>query len=60
LGKSVTISRLRGQPQRLADGVPAVVTIHPSLLLRLRDEREKRAEFARLVADLRQAREAGR
>jgi uracil-DNA glycosylase len=60
LGKSVTISRLRGQPQRLADGVPAVVTIHPSLLLRLRDEGEKRAEFARLVADLRQAREASR
>src|SRR5438874_7888477 len=60
LGKSVTISRLRGQPQRLADGVPAVVTIHPSLLLRLRDEAEKRDEFARLVADLRQAREASR
>jgi DNA polymerase len=46
----VTISSLRGKPHELADGGEAWVTVHPSFLLRVRDDRE--AEYAKFVADL--------
>ncbi len=49
-GKAVTISRLRGQPQALPEGGEAWVTVHPSFLLRVRDDRE--AEYDRFVEDL--------
>jgi uracil-DNA glycosylase len=52
-GKSQTIAKLRGQPTRLDDGTPLVATIHPSYLLRIQDESDKDAEYARFVADLR-------
>jgi len=55
VGRPVTISRERGQPGELADGTPLFVTIHPSLLLRLRGEAEKAAEYRRFVDDLRMA-----
>jgi uracil-DNA glycosylase len=38
LGKTVSISQVRGQPHALADGSELWVTVHPSYLLRLRDE----------------------
>jgi probable DNA metabolism protein len=50
-GKVVTISALRGKGHRLEDGSEAWVTVHPSFLLRVRDDRE--AEYARFVDDLR-------
>jgi DNA polymerase len=37
----------------LADGTIAVVTIHPSYLLRLRDAADKDREYRAFVADLR-------
>jgi DNA polymerase len=46
----VTIARVRGEAQRLADGGEAWVTVHPSFLLRVQDNRE--AEYARFVEDL--------
>jgi uracil-DNA glycosylase len=49
-GKIVTISALRGRPQQAYDGGEAWVTVHPSFLLRVRDDRE--AEYARFVDDL--------
>jgi len=50
-GKVVTISRLRGKGHALPDGGgEAWVTVHPSFLLRVRDDRE--AEYARFVEDL--------
>jgi uracil-DNA glycosylase len=52
LGRSAVISAVRGRPQTLADGTGVVVTIHPSLLLRLRDEADKRRKFQNFVADL--------
>ena len=52
LGRVVTIARLRDVPQSLPDGTPLLVTIHPSYLLRLREERDKRREYDRFVADL--------
>jgi probable DNA metabolism protein len=51
LGKAVTISSLRGKAQKLEDGTEAWVTVHPSFLLRVRDDRE--AEYAKFVDDLR-------
>ena len=38
LGKTVSISKVRGQPHALEDGSELWVTVHPSYLLRLRDE----------------------
>ena len=49
-GKTVTISKMRGQPQHAYDGGEAWVTVHPSFLLRVRDNREE--EYARFVEDL--------
>jgi DNA polymerase len=48
----VTIGSMRGRPHPLADGGEAWVTVHPSFLLRVRDDRE--AQYAKFVADLRQ------
>ena len=50
-GKVVTISALRGKGHKLPDGGEAWVTVHPSFLLRVRDDRE--AEYERFVEDLR-------
>jgi DNA polymerase len=47
----VTIASLRGKPHKLADGGEAWVTVHPSFLLRVRDDRE--AEYEKFVDDLR-------
>ena len=43
--------RLRGKPHKLSAGGEAWVTVHPSFLLRVRDDRE--AEYAKFVEDLR-------
>lgn len=51
LGRAVTISRERGRPISL-DGSTALVTVHPSYLLRLPDEDAKAREYKAFVADL--------
>ena len=56
-GKVVTITKLRGEPQKLADGSECWVTVHPSFLLRLPDETARRTERRRFVADLKQIRD---
>jgi hypothetical protein len=45
---------LRGKPQELEGGTPALVTIHPSAVLRAGEERDARR--AELLEDLRLAR----
>jgi uracil-DNA glycosylase family protein len=55
LGRPVTISKLRGAPVELADHSRLVVTIHPSYLLRIREEADKRREYGLLVNDLKLA-----
>ncbi|QNM84008.1 UdgX family uracil-DNA binding protein [Sphingomonas sabuli] len=57
LGKTVTISRMRGAPVDLPDGSECWVTVHPSYLLRIPDEGFRREEHARFVNDLRQIRD---
>jgi DNA polymerase len=54
-GRPITIAKLRGRPLHLSDGTPALVTIHPSLLLRIEDAVDKDREYRSFVADLRQA-----
>jgi len=53
-GRLVTISRERGRPVPLGEGL-AVITVHPSYLLRLPDETAKQREFNAFVTDLRAA-----
>jgi DNA polymerase len=50
-GKAMTISSMRGSPHMLPEGGEAWVTVHPSFLLRVQDNKE--AEYARFVEDLR-------
>jgi uracil-DNA glycosylase len=56
-GLVITIAKLRGRSHRLADGTVAFVTIHPSYLLRIRDDADKEREYRAFVADLRQVNE---
>jgi DNA polymerase len=54
-GKAVTITKLRGKPLELADGTKLFITVHPSALLRIEDDNDKRAAYRALVADLKAA-----
>jgi DNA polymerase len=54
LGRAVTISRERGQAIRIDHGV-AMITVHPSYLLRLPDEESRAREYGYFVSDLRAA-----
>ena len=49
-GKVVTIAAMRGRAHSIYDGGEGWVTVHPSFLLRVRDNREE--EYARFVEDL--------
>lgn len=53
-GRTVTISKSRGRLISFRDGIDGFVTVHPSYILRLRDETREQ-EYRRLVADLRRA-----
>jgi uracil-DNA glycosylase len=54
-GKTVTIGKMRGQALKLADGTRLFVTVHPSSLLRIEDETDKRDAYRQFVADLKAA-----
>jgi uracil-DNA glycosylase len=51
--KPITINASRGHLIELAHHRTAVITVHPSYLLRLLDDRDRRREFNILVKDLR-------
>ena len=53
LGRTVTIAKVRDEVLRDEAGAGIIVTIHPSYLLRLRDDESKEREYKRFVADLR-------
>jgi len=53
LGRTVSVSSLRGEITRLEDGTPMIATIHPSYLLRIREPEAREKERAGFVADLR-------
>ncbi|MDE2596440.1 MAG: UdgX family uracil-DNA binding protein [Sphingomonadales bacterium] len=50
-GRTVNIQEIRSKPQQLADGSTAIVTAHPSYLLRL-DGQAREIEVARFQSDL--------
>ncbi|MEO6839403.1 MAG: UdgX family uracil-DNA binding protein [Bradyrhizobium sp.] len=52
-GKITPVNKSRGQLIALEHGVRALVTVHPSYLLRLPDADAKAREYARFVDDLR-------
>jgi DNA polymerase len=52
-GKITPINKNRGRLIDLADGAKALVTVHPSYLLRQPDEEARAREYARFVDDLR-------
>jgi uracil-DNA glycosylase len=52
LGKITPINKNRGRLIDLEDGIQALVTVHPSYLLRLPDEDAKAREYERFVSDL--------
>jgi DNA polymerase len=56
LGRKVAVTKERGRPMPQPDGATALLTVHPSYLLRLPDEASKTAERDRFVADLKRAR----
>lgn len=56
--RDVKIGKERGRVIELRQGQRALVTVHPSYLLRLPDQEAKDREYARFVDDLRLAREA--
>jgi len=58
LGKTFTISKLRGAPITMDDGTMLFVTNHPSYLLRIPDAESKARERARFEADLTLVRQA--
>ena len=52
-GKITPINKSRGRLIDLEDGIKALVTVHPSYLLRLPDADAKAREYQRFVDDLR-------
>jgi uracil-DNA glycosylase len=53
VGRVIPIQSNRGVVLDLANGLRVLVTIHPSALLRLQDEEDKRSGYASFVNDLR-------
>lgn len=51
-GRPLAINKIRGRIIDLADGGRMVATIHPSYILRIDDEADKRAQYRRFAADL--------
>ena len=52
-GKITPINKNRGRLIDLDHGIKALVTVHPSYLLRLPDAADKAREYERFVSDLR-------
>ncbi len=52
-GRALRVQTNRGAILNMENGLRIFVTIHPSALLRLRDEEEKRSGYASFVNDLR-------
>lgn len=52
MGRSQSVSSLRGRIMELSDGTPLLATIHPSYLLRLRDPDDRARERLSLQKDL--------
>ncbi|MGB3831405.1 MAG: UdgX family uracil-DNA binding protein [Mesorhizobium sp.] len=56
-GRALPVTKMRGQRVARAGGLDVFLTIHPSFILRIREEADKQAERARFLADMRAVRE---
>ena len=52
LGKAVPVLKMRGKVIERADGLKVFITIHPSLLLRIREPADKEAERGRFLEEM--------
>ena len=52
LGKTVPITKMRGQVIEREDGLRVFLTIHPSFILRIREPADKEAERGRFLQDM--------
>jgi uracil-DNA glycosylase family protein len=59
LRRRVTIRDSRGQALVSPQGIPTVVTIHPSAILRIPDPDDRETELGRLASDLRRGAKRG-
>ncbi|WP_296742991.1 UdgX family uracil-DNA binding protein [Mesorhizobium sp.] len=57
LGKAVPITRMRGDVVERDDGLRVFLTIHPSFILRIREQEEKEAERERFLQDMRKVKQ---
>ncbi len=57
-GRAIPVQSNRGAVVNAANGSRVFITIHPSALLRLQDEEEKRSGYASFVSDLRSIEQA--
>jgi len=55
-----SLTAVRGETFKTREGRPMRATVHPSMLLRLPNEEDKAAEFARFVDDLKTAKKLAR
>lgn len=51
-GRPLSINKIRGRVLPLPDGGQMVATIHPSYILRIETEADKRTQYRQFVADL--------
>ena len=51
-GRPLAINKIRGRVIPLSDGCHMLATIHPSYILRIEDDADKRAQYKQFVADL--------
>jgi DNA polymerase len=51
-GRPFSINKIRGYIMPLPDGGRMIATIHPSYILRIEDENDKRTQYKKFVADL--------
>ena len=52
LGKAVPITRMRGEVVTREDGLRVFLTVHPSYILRIRDQADAQAERTRFLQDM--------
>lgn len=57
LGKAVPITKMRGDVVEREDGLRVFLTIHPSFILRIREQEDKEAERERFLQDMRKVRQ---
>ncbi len=51
-GKGIPVSKVRGRVFEMPDETRLLATVHPSFILRIEDEADKRAQYRQFVSDL--------